>query len=373
MAACPACGADVPEHAQECPRCHLAVHLFEAVREAIGVPQSDPRYSSEVRELLRAVESDQTGAPGGAPAGPGAIAYPARFPAPNPPGGSEFPEGPTPPPLDAIPSLPALPSGGVAGLRRQIDGYLQIARSLGLELAGAPERTKEAIQVDDRSSMEQISRDLFVRIAAALSEEYETAVAQRNGLTSLVGTKAQDEELVEARESLLAGDVQGAYADLTAIREQLRQLEEHWETVKILVVECDLLADTIRELGGDPGPAWGPYEEGCRLAREGARDEAEPVLAGAALALWTVLYPKFGPELRRIKDAMLARRSAGADVRVDIALLRELANHLSKRNFGSTITAYRRLRDAVAAPVPVGGSGPTPPADVAAPAQGASK
>ncbi|MCI4367632.1 MAG: hypothetical protein L3K08_07765 [Thermoplasmata archaeon] len=360
MPACPACGSEVVADATECPRCHLAIHLFEAVREAIGVPQSDPRYSDEVHELLRAVESDQS--PGATPlaAGPGSMAYPARFPAIASPGGSKAPDGPVPPPLDAIPSLPALPSGGVAGLRRQIDGYLQIARSLGLDLANAPERTREAIQVDDRSSLEQISRDLFVRIAAALSEEYESAVVQRNALTNLVGTKSQDEELLEARESLLGGDVQSAYGDLSAIREQLRQLEEHWETVKILVVECDLLADTIRELGGDAGPAWGPYEEGCRLAREGVRDEAEPVLAGAALALWTVLYPKFGPELRRIKDAMLAQRTAGMDVRLEIALLRELANHLHRRNFGSTIATYRRLRDSVAA------SGPAAPTAVPA-------
>jgi hypothetical protein len=359
VAACPACGSLVPADAVECPRCHLAVHLFEAVREAIGVPESDPRYSAEVRELLRAVESDHP--PGATPlaSGPGAMAYPARFPATAPPGEEEGLDGPTPPPLDAIPSLPALPSGGAAGLRRQIDEYLQIARALGLDLAGAPERTKEAIQVDDRSSLEQISRDLFVRIAAALSEEYEAAVAERNALTNLVVTRNQDEELVEARESLLAGDVQGAFADLKAIRDQLRQLQEHWETVKILVVECDLLADTIRELGGDPGPAWGPYEEGCRLARQGARDDAEPVLAGAALALWTVLYPKFGPELRRIKDAMLARRLAGTDVSLDIALLRELANHLNQRNFGSTITTYRRLRNAVDA-APAAGTPTTP-------------
>jgi hypothetical protein len=344
----------------------LAVHLFEPVREAIGVPRSDPRYSDEVKELLKAVDTDV--APSArAPEGPGAMAYPPRFLAPSPP---EAPvvEGSTPPPLDAIPSLPALPSGGAAGLRRQIDEYLQIARALGLDLAEAPQRTKEAILVDDRASMEQISRDLFVRIAAALSEEYEAAVAQRNGLTTLVGTKSQDEELVEARESLLAGDVQSAHADLRAILNQLQELEDHWATVRILVTECDLLADTIRELGGDPGPAWGPYEEACRLVRNGARDEAEPVLAGAALALWTVLYPRFGPELRRIKDAMLAQRAAGVEVTREIVQLRELANHLNKRNFGATIATYRHLRDAVAPmPAPVGASVGVPaPGDAAA-------
>jgi hypothetical protein len=166
----------------------------------------------------------------------------------------------------------------------------------------------------------------------------------------------------------LAGDVQGAHGDLVAIRDQLQQLEEHWATVRILVTECDLLADTIRELGGDAGPAWGPYQEGCRLARDGARDDAEPVLAGAALALWTVLYPHFGPELRRIKDAMLAQRNAGQDVSLQIAQLRSLADHLNKRNFGATIATYRRLRDAVAASTPAASAPAPTPSMAGAPA-----
>lgn len=363
MPGCPACGSEVPPDALECPRCHLAVHLFEPVREAVGVPESDPRYASELAELMAAVEPSP--APGeDGKTGPAVLAYPARFPSP-PARHTPMPEGPAPPTLDTLPSLPALPSGGVAGLRRQIDEQLQVARRQNLDVDDLMERSKESLALDDPRTLEVVARELFVRLAAALSEAYEATVAARNALANLVPTSQLDQELVTVRMVLLQGDLAGAQARLTMVREELAELQESWETVQILLTECDLLAGTIRELGGDPGPALGPFEEGRRLAQSGIRQEAEPVLAKATVALWAVLNPRFGPEMHRIKDALLARRRAGADVSGAIEEFRELAAYLAKRNFGATVLSYRRLRDFVDASPPKGDE--LPPAGPAAP------
>jgi hypothetical protein len=360
LPACPACGTEAPPSAQECPRCHLAVHLFDPVREAIGLPESDPRYASEIRELLKAVDPSGTPPTAPGPSGPGEFAYPARFPAPRAPR-IPVPDGPTPPALETLPALPALPGGGAAGLRRQIDEYLDLSRRQGLELGGITLRTKEAILVDDPGSLERLSRDLFVRLAAALAEEYEQAAAKRNGLSTLVSTVSQDRALKECHDALLRGDLAGTQPRLRAVHDELTALEDQWATVQILIAESDLVAETIRELGGDPGPALGPLEEGRRIAREGDRNAAEPVLAKAALALWAVCDPKFSLELRRIKDRLLAQRSAGMDVSRSVEQFRELTHLLSRRNFGATIACYRRLRDLVAAadtaPSSAGGSG----------------
>jgi hypothetical protein len=352
---CPACGAEVPADALECPRCHLAVHLFDAVREAVGVPENDPRYSTELRELLQAVEpTPEEGAKG-----PATLAYPARFPAPSGPSVPP-PEGETPPPLDALPALPELPSGGIPALRRQLDDFLQVARRQSLDVADLVERSREGISLDDARTLETVVRELFVRLAAALSEQYEAEVGQRNGLVNLVPLAHVDAELAGARGSLLAGDVAAAQRRLKTAGEQLDALEESWSTFQILLTECDLLTETIRELGGDPGPALGPLEEGRRLGLEGRKDEAEPVLARATVALWSVLNPRFLPEMRRIKDALLARRAAGADVGRAVEEFRELTAHLAARNFGATITGYRRLRAFVDVP----SSGPAEAAPV---------
>ncbi len=372
MPGCPACGSEVAPGASECPRCHLAVHLFEAVREAVGVPESDPTYGAEVRELLKAV--DPEGGPD-APKGstsPGRIAYPARFPAPSPPS-SAYPEGPGPRSLESLPALPALPGGGVAGLRRQLDAYLHLARRLGLDLTPLDERVKEAVGVDDARALEALLRELFVRLAAVLSEAYEEVVGLRGGLSAVVAVPAVDGELEEARASLARGDLEGVDRQLRAARQSLSALEEEWETVQILVTECDLLAATVRELGGDPGPALGPLDEGRRLARAGKRAEAEPVLAHAALALWAILNPLFGREMRRVKEALLARRASGADVAPAIGQLRVLAQELSRRNFGAAVLSYRWLRDFVEGPAPEGAARDEAPAPAPAGVPSTSK
>ena len=370
MPGCPACGSEVPSNATECPRCHLAVHLFDAVREAVGVPESDPAYAVEIRELLKAVEPAVGGPSPSTPSpGPGAFAYPPRFLA-TPPPGAPFPDAPTPPPLSTFPKLPALPGGGIAGLRHQLDDYLQLARRQELDVSEISGRIKEALPGEDAATLEALVRELFVRLAASLSEEFEEAVAKRNGLSTLISTATPDLELGACREMISSGDLAGAERRLRQVHDELAALEDHWATVQILIAECDLLAETARELGGDPGPALGPLEEGRRIARGGGRADAEPVLAKAALALWSTVNPRFGPEMHRIKDRLLERRRAGEDVSGAVEQFRELAAHLSRRNFAATILCYRKLRELVdstgppnapeGVPVPVAVGGPVP-------------
>ena len=52
MLACPACGSENADGIAACARCHLAVELFGPLRDAVGIPETDPRYAVEVRELL---------------------------------------------------------------------------------------------------------------------------------------------------------------------------------------------------------------------------------------------------------------------------------------------------------------------------------
>lgn len=356
MPGCPACGTDVAAGASECPRCHLAVHLFDAVREAVGVPASDPTYARELKELLAVVEPDGPVEPIAPDEKAGRLAYPARFPAPSPPR-TRYPEGPSPLPLGSVPALPALPSGGVPALRRQVDAYVHLARRQGIDLSSLEPQVQLAASVDDGTTLERLLRELFVRLAASLSETYEEVAGQRNGLTTLIATDVPDRALAEGRDALTRGDLAGAETRLRSARDELSALEEEWSTVQILLAECDLIAETIRELGGDPGPALGPLEEGRRIARTGRRADAEPVLAKAALALWAILNPRFGPEMHRVKDGLLAKRAAGGDVHPALEQFRALTGHLRQRNFGAAIGSYRALRTLVDLPAPVGAAG----------------
>jgi hypothetical protein len=81
------------------------------------------------------------------------------------------------------------------------------------------------------------------------------------------------------------------------------------------------------------------------------------VLARATLALWTVLNPLFSKELSRLKVAILSGRAAGEVAQTTLVPLRDLAGHLTRRNFGAAVAAYRRLRQAVDAPVAVRAAG----------------
>jgi len=200
---------------------------------------------------------------------------------------------------------------------------------------------------------------MFVHLASALAEEFESALARRNELAQLVPTSSADVELASVRRALEVGDTRGAQRRLEHIRDELARVEEDWEVGRILVTECDLLAETLRELGGDPAPATGPLEEGRRCFAAGRRADAEQLLARAAVALWTVLEPRFFDDLKRLRDRMIESRSAGGDVAPAVKDLREVATELRQRNFVGTVVAYRRLRAFLdrTAPPELGGVG----------------
>lgn len=357
MGACPACGFDNPDGTGECARCHLSVGLFDAVREAAGEdPDQDPKFVQTIGELL-----SQLGEPPAAPEVPGGatILYPHRFPSVP----SATPGPVAEPPPAALGGLPALPpAGDVPLLLRQVNDYMQLARRQSVDLTPFTERARAALLSQDRATLEALTRDLFVHLAAALTDEYERTLARRNEIAGLVPTASIDVELEGCRGSLALGDFPGAQRRLRHVEEMTSDLEEQWATVQILVTESDLLAETIRSLGGDPTPALGPLAEGRRRAREGDRTGAEPVLARAALALWSILNPLFQRELARLKDALLARRGRGEEIGPAVVLLRQLAADLRHRNFASAVISYRNLRDTLAGPAGVADDRPAPSA-----------
>ncbi|MCI4340138.1 MAG: hypothetical protein L3K06_01415 [Thermoplasmata archaeon] len=341
MARCPACSLDNPDDATQCARCHLSGSLFEAVREAAGSSESNPEYAKAIGEILAAVDASPTDEEG--PDG-AVLASPSRFP-PLPSGAPSATAGPAPERGEAPTGLPVLPPGGdVPRLMRQVNDYLQLARRQGIDLNEFAESAREAVLAQDRETLEVLNRELFVHLAASLTQEYEGAVGRSHEISGLVSTSTPDVELESCRAALAMGDLAGAQRRLRHIEQELTDLEDHWATAQILVAECDLLAGTIRELGGDPAPALGPLAEGRRLARDGDREGAEPVLARAALALWSVLNPLFMRELARVKEAMLRQRGQGRDITASVLHLRQLATDLRHRNFAAAIAAYRQLR-----------------------------
>lgn len=345
MANCPACGAEVEVGATACPSCHLSSSLFAAVRDAAGAgPGQDPAYLRTIGELIASVEAAE---PPRAPPEPahGLLSPPARSPA-------VFealpPKSPQPRSVSVIPpleSLPRLPSeASFAETRRRLDDYFQVGRRLGLDFTDFEARFGASTLSEDLPSLEVLSREMFVHLASALAEAFESALARRNELAQLVPTPSADVELGAVRHALEAGDVSGAQRRLEHIRDELQRVEQEWEVGRILVTECDLLAETLRELGGDPSPATGPLEEGRRCFAEGRRADAERLLARAAVALWTVLEPRFFEEVRRLRDRLVESKASGGDVGPATRELRAVATELRQRNFVGTVLAYRRLR-----------------------------
>ena len=359
MIRCPACGFESPDDATQCARCQLATNLFEAVREAAGGPDAPPSYLRAIGDILASVDGPTESAP--EPPSAAALSTPARFLSMPPVATAAAAVGPAPP--LGLPALP--PAGDVPVLMRQVNDYLQLARRQGIDLTDFGHRAREAVLSQDRETLEVLSRDLFVHLAASLTEEYEGVLARRHELAGLVATTSPDVELESCRASLAMGDLAGVQRRLHHIEQELTDLEDQWATVQILVTECDLIVQTTRELGGDPAPALGPLVEGRRLAREGDRTAAEPVLARATLALWTVLDPILLRELARLKDGILQRRAAGEDTTAAVAHLRQLAADLRNRNFGAAIAAFRQLRQ-----LAEGRASPSAP-EPAAPAVGA--
>ena len=347
MLVCPACGfTNADDSVRQCGRCHLAAALFPAVREAVGVPESDPAYLQTVAEVLKAVDAESQGLPGDDPGtvAPNRHLGASRSP-PNAPGDGG----------SVLPSLPKLSEGAnVAALRRQADEYLVMGRRLGMDFTDFEERSKEAVLADSAASFEALNREMFVHLAAHLTEELDAIGRRRDELAAMTPTSTADVDLESARKALEMGDLGGAQRRLDHVDARLEELADEWATVMILITESDLIAETIRELGGDPTPALGPLEEARRLARDGLREEAEPLLARTAHGLWAILNPLFSTELNRLKEAVLRAREGGRDISPSVRDLKELGVHLKHRNFAAAISAYRRLRDRVDA-----WSGPT--------------
>jgi hypothetical protein len=360
VARCPACGVDVDAGAAECPSCHLSTTLFAAVRDAAGTaPEQDPRYLRTIGELLATVELS-TPAPAPSEPAQGLLSRPARspalLPAPVPLRSPKRPATVIPP----IQNLPVLRSGAsFAETRRRLDEYFTLGRRIGLDFTDFEARFGAASLSEDLPSLDVLAREMFVHLASALAEEFESALARRNELSQLVPTPSVDVELGSVRRALEVGDTLGAQRRLEHIRDELARVEEDWEVGRILVTECDLLAETYRELGGDPTPATGPLEEGRRCIADGRRTDAERLLARAAVALWTVLEPRFFEDLKRMRDRLVESRAAGGDVGPAVRELRDVATALRQRNFVGTVLSYRRLRGFLdlTAPPEVGGIG----------------
>ncbi len=357
MAACPACGAEVPADRTECPGCHLATQLFSAVVEAAGSAGShDPAYLRTIADLLRSVDLDAPAEPAAAPLlrptagtrGLGTLELPKSEPTLRPEALA---------PLEGIPPLPPAVHG--ESLRRRAEEYLRMARRLGLDVPSLAARILAAETSGDERSLDGALREIFVHLASALSVAFEVEMARRNEIAQLLPTPSADVELDALRLALASGDLSGADRRLAHVRDELGRLEDIWATGRILIASCDLLAETIAELGGDPEPALGPMREGRRLLADGRRDLAERLLARGTVALWAVLEPRFFDELRRLRDRLLELRAGGANLGPALADLRAVSTELRRRNFVGTIVAYRSLREAV---------GPVPVADAVAPA-----
>ncbi len=346
---CPVCAAENPDEATECQQCHLSAGLFDLVREAIEVPPGDPAYLVKAGEVAAAVGADP---PLASPPGPADLSHAARFLAMRSGAAAaratEAPAPVAPAPVAKTPELPALPPGkNVEIYRRRVDEYFRIARREGLNLTSFEERARVATAAGSREQFEQLDREMFVLLAGALSADSVALTQRRNELATVASTAAADVELSGCRQAISVGDLAGAERRLRHVETTLNDLELEWATVQILVAEAELLAETIRELGGDPGPALGPLAQGKKLARSGRREDAEHLLAKATGALWALLGPMFVADLDRLKDALVRARDRGADVTGSAAEMRSVVFALRQRNFATAVVAYRRVREFV--------------------------
>jgi hypothetical protein len=356
MATCPACGIESPADDGACPRCHLAVGLFGAVREAAGgSDDSDPTYLRTIGELLATVDlPSSVGGPSepaknllSRPTSPTELGAAGQSPLPG------LRHVPAPERIIDLPPEPD-PYAPPTEIQHRIREYFQVGRRLGLDFTDFESRASSAALVDDIDSLEVLAREMFVHLSSTVAEEYESLLGRRNELAQMLPTASADVELTAVRRAIGVGDLGGAVRRLTHVRDELTKAEQQWEVDRILVAEGDLMVTTIRELGGDPTPAVGPLEEGRRLFAEGHRVESERVLARAAVALWTLLQPRLLTELRRLRDRMVEERAAGLDIEPAVRELRAVSLELRQRNFVGTIVSFRRLRSAIDRAAPVG-------------------
>jgi hypothetical protein len=361
MVACPACGATVAEDAAACPHCHLGVTLFAAVREAAGpAGGADPTYLRTIAELISTLDLSVPATPSPTEPVQGLLARPARFPALSAQQEAREPPARTPETVGAVTELPMLPPAQDRdATRRRLDEYFALGRRLGLDFTEFEERYGRAALAQDSASLDTLLREMFVHLASALSEEYETALARRNEIAQLVPTPSVDVEFEATRRALAGGDLAGVQRRLAHLRDLITAVEEEWAAGRILLTECDLLATTARELGLDPAAALGPVEEGRKSFAEGHRPEAERLLARGAVALWSLLQPRFFDEVRRYRDRLIQVRSAGGDIAPALTELKEISTELRQRNFAGTLLAFRRLRAFVERSAPPGAVGGT--------------
>ncbi|MCI4353210.1 MAG: hypothetical protein L3K14_07505 [Thermoplasmata archaeon] len=347
MVSCPVCGDENPIDAVNCRSCQLATSLFEPVREAAGPSAGDSDDTRAIAEILAAVgaEPEELDLPSGNAGSMVLLTSQARFPA--------LPRGEVPsPPRSGTPLLPVLPmllpGSGLSLVQRQVEELLQVGRREGLDLKETDQRMLSALKAEDRTTLDDVRRSVFVQVAAAVAEDLEIQSARRNELAALVPTGSIDAELASGRTSFATGDLSGAVRRARQASDGLSTLEERWATCQILTTEADLMVETIRELGEDPGPALGPLAEGRRLARAGGSDRAERVLAGANQVLWALLVPGLTASLQVIRQRLHGRSATSLEIAPVVRELRQLGALIRRRNFGAAVTTYRRLRTAAA-------------------------
>jgi len=348
MVECPVCGEDNPPEAANCRSCHLATDLFEPVREAAGPEPASSNYSRAIAEILAEVGPEpEATEKSPSQAGPAPVpTSQARFPALG--AVAATPTTATRGP--ALPPLPALsPGSGVSLVQRQVEELLQLGRREGLDLKDADQRMQSALKSENRIELDELRRSLFVQVAASIAEDLEIQTGRRNELAALVPTATVDSELGSGRTAFATGDLSGAVRRLRQASDGLSALEERWATCQILTAEADLMVETLRELGQDPGPALGPLSEGRRLARAGDSAHAERVLSGANRALWGLLVPHLTRNLQGIRAQLHGRTGTEEEIEPVIRELRQLAALIRRRNFGAAVTTYRRLRTAASA------------------------
>jgi hypothetical protein len=346
---CPACGTELPGDAPACPKCRLSGNLFDVVREAAGpLAAMDPVSIRTIGEILATVDLTTPVAPTAAPTG-AVLSRSSRFP--SMPAPESLPESSEPvedrpvpvvEPLEVYPELPPGPTE--AELDRRLEEYFQMGRRFGLDFTEFERRSQAAHLTQDRGSLEALGREMFVHLTSAVAAEFESALARRNELAALAPTTSADVELDAIRQAIALGDLAGAQRRLVHVRDELQRAEEEWAVGRILLTEGELLAATVRDLGGDPTPALGPYEEGRRLVRLGRRTEGERLLARGAIALWAVCEPPLIEDLRRLRDRLAELRTAGVDIEPAVEEIRSVIHELRQRNFVGTIVAYRRVR-----------------------------
>lgn len=348
MVQCPVCGEDNPPDASNCKSCQLSTSLFEPVREAAGTTVDNSEYARAIAEILAVVGPEpEPSEPVPSETGLEAmVTVQARFPALSAARALTPPATPSP----ALPSLPVLaPGSGLALAQRQVEELLQVGRREGIDLKDSDRRMLEALKAEDQAALDELRRSLFVQVAASVAEDLEIQSGRRNELAALVPTASVDAELNSARVAFGTGDLSGTVRRLRQASDGLSALEDRWATCQILTTEADLMIQTLRELGQDPGPALGPLAEGRRLARGGDADRAEHVLAGANRALWGLLVPQLNSSLQSIRAQLRGRPSTDLEIEPVVRELRQLAALIRRRNLGAAVTSYRRLRAAVSA------------------------